>query len=181
MITIQDFWRVDDHIEAKWGKVAYKHIDYCGLIPVRPLERHPYFCTPKNSLTFAATGGDGVHYGMVQGVNQQGHPGPVVMTVPMATNNNVIVAEDLDEFFSLGYYAGWSGLDEIVYRLDEAIKYYAGPDADLSKEESTFLEMIRKEFQIQHIPLTKKRLEALEKLYFHQLDIGNLEDWEAQF
>ena len=103
------------------------------------------------------------------------------MTVPMASKENVIVAEGLDEFFSLGYYAGWDGLDQIVYQLDYALACYPGPNEDMSKEQMAFLGLIRNEFGTKHIPLTKKRLDELEKHYFSKLDVGGLDEWEAQF
>ncbi len=171
MVTIEDFWRIDDQIKATWGKKLYQHIDYCGLEPVRPLQHHGYFCTPTNSLTFAATGGDGVHFGIVTSSKQKEAVGPVVMTVPMADTKNVVVAENLEEFFSLGYYAGWFALEEIVYDLEGIIEYYAKPDAELTKQQTAFLEMIRKELPIQHIPLMKVRLNELEKAYLPLLKI----------
>ena len=171
MITIEDFWKIDDQIMAKWGKKFYQHINYCGLEPLRPLQHRGYFCTPKNSLTFAVTGGDGVHFGIVTGSKQKATAGPIVMTVPMAKTNNVVVAENLNEFFSIGYHVGWFALDELVYDPEWAIEYFAKPDAELTKQETAFLEMLRKELPIQHVPLLKTRLDELEKVYLPILEI----------
>ena len=110
-MTIENYWRIDDIIKDKWGKNAYKYIDYCGLEPVRPMTHFGYFCTPKNSKTFASTGGDGVHFGFVDVQGANSDSGPIVMTVPMAETNNVIVAEDLEEFFCIGYFVGWFALE----------------------------------------------------------------------
>jgi hypothetical protein len=174
MITIEGFWKIDDLIKAKWGKKAYKYINYCGLEPVRPPHNIGYFCTPKNSLTFATTGGDGVHFGIVNGINLKGNVGPIVMTVPMAQTNNVVVAEDLEEFFSIGYYVGWFALEQIVYDLDDAITHFSKSDEDMEKEALLFLEIIRKELTFNHIPLSKQRLNELERSYFERLEIDEL-------
>lgn len=174
MITIKDFWRIDDQIKAKWGKKFYQHIDYCGLIPIRPLENRGYFCTPKNSLSFASTGGDGVHFGIITDSKQKDASGPIVMTVPMAHTNNVVVAEDLTEFFSLGYHVGWSALEQIVYDLDETIDYFSKSDAEITKEELLFLKIFREELSLKPTSLTKTRLSELEKLYFPMLEVGQL-------
>ena len=173
MITIEDFWRIDDLIKAKWGRKFYQYIDYCGLEPVRPLVHDGYFCTPKNTLTFATTGGNGVHFGIITDTNSNETSGPIVMTVPMADTKNVVVAEDLNEFFSLGYYVGWFALEEIVYDLDETVDYFSKPDKEITQEKNAFLEIIRKEFTVHHIPLSKVRLDELEKTYLSILEIDN--------
>ncbi len=41
-----------------------------------------YWCTPSNSITFATTGGDGVHYGLLDIGSGFNDESPVVMTVP---------------------------------------------------------------------------------------------------
>lgn len=171
MITIEDFYRIDDQIKATWGKNLYKYIDYCGLEPIRPMQCAGYFCTPKNSLTFASTGGDGVHFGIVSGSNNKVNAGPIVMTVPMADINNVVVAEDLEEFFSIGYYVGWFALEQILYDLEEAIEYFSKPDDEMSQKEIRFLDMVRKELSIKPVPLSKQRLKELEEMYFPVLKI----------
>ena len=173
MITIQQFWEIDDHIKSKWGAKFYNHIDYCGLEPVRPLEHLGYFCTPKNSLTFASTGGEGVHFGFLD--KNKPNESPIVMTVPMSDTHNVIVAEDLKEFFSIGYYVGWFAMEQLVYDQEETIEYFSKPDAETDENEIRFLELIRDKFQIQHRPLTAARLEELKAKYFDQIEISEPE------
>ena len=175
MTSIDDFWRVDDLIKSKWGKDAYKFIDYCGLEPIRPMENFGYFCTPENSKTFAATGGDGVHFGIVDGKNDNGMVGPIVMTVPMADIQNVIVAEDLEEFFRLGYHVGWFSMEQLVYNLDSTLEYYSKPDEEMTEEETRFLELLRNELNMETRPLTKERLATLEMMYFGRLKVGTSE------
>ena len=170
MIKIEDFWKVDDLIKEKWGRKYFNYISYCGLNPVRPLERYDYFCTPKNTQTFATTGGNGVHFGIVD------NSGPIVMTVPMASENNAVVATDLEEFFSIGYHVGWFGLEELVYDFEATITYFNEPDNDLDVEELRFLKLMRDQLKLSHFPLTAERLSHLKNQYFESLDIGGLED-----
>ncbi len=177
MSTIEDFWKIDDLIKSKWGKKFYNFIDFCGITPIRPPKHYGYFCTPKNALTFARTGGNGVHFGLVKGIETPNHLEPVVMTVPMAENHNVIIAENLAEFFSLGYYNGWDALEEIVYNQERAIHYYATPEQNLSEKQTRFLKIIRSELPIQPQMLNKERLEDLQKKYFHQLEVATLDEW----
>ncbi|SDK20631.1 hypothetical protein SAMN05421823_102140 [Catalinimonas alkaloidigena] len=171
MTRIEDFWRVDDLIKERYGTKWYNHVDYCGLIPVRPLQNLNYFCTPRNSITFATTGGDGVHFGLMTEDNAEVSDGPVVMTVPMAPKNNVIVAETFAEFLSLGYHVGWSALEELVYDEEEAIAYFSKPDPELDQEEQRFLTIIREELKIELQPLSTNRLAELHNRYFHRLVI----------
>src|SRR5687767_64611 len=74
--------------------------DPVGLILQIPPGRRDYHCTPLNSVTFASTGGDGVHFGFlhVEGCSLS----PVVMTVPMSDVHNFVVGESLFEFLCLG-------------------------------------------------------------------------------
>lgn len=173
MITIQQFWDLDDYIESTWGDKFYNHIDYCGLEPVRPMEHYGYFCTPKNSLTFASTGGDGVHFGFLD--SRKLNEGPIVMTVPMSDTCNVIVAEDLREFFSIGYHIGWFGLEQLVYDEEGTIEDFSKPDESMDENEIRFLDLIKHRLQIQHMPLTSKRLKELKTKYFHLIEISDPE------
>lgn len=167
MTTIRDFLKLWDKVKEKWGRHFYKHVFSCGLEPVINSE-YTYESTPKNSITFAATGGEGVHFGIVIDHDDVKGQNPVVMTVPMMSAN-VILAEDLDEFLGIGYYNGWFGLEQLVYDFDSTIEYYSSPDDNLSKEEANFLEFVREEFKIVYCPLTKGRLGELQTRYHKTL------------
>ena len=82
------------------------------------------------------------------------------MTVPMSDIYNVIVAEHLQEFFSIRYYVGWFAMEQLVYDQEETIEYFSKPDEETDENEMRFLELIRDRFQIQHRPLTTERLET---------------------
>ncbi len=175
IITLEDLWRIDDEIKGRWGKYVNEYINYCGLEPIRPLENGGYSSTPQNSLAFARTGGDGVHYSIVNAGSENELNGPIVMTVPMASKNNLIIAEDLTEFFSIGYYIGWFGLEVLVYDLEQYIDDFSRPDPEMSEEEMRFIEMVRNQLKIKYQPITKRRLGELEDKYFNQLVINDLD------
>ncbi|WP_238015603.1 hypothetical protein KZZ52_55580 [Dactylosporangium sp. AC04546] len=74
-----------------------------------------YDSTPINVTTFASTGGDGVHFSVVN-VNDGNGVWPVVMTVPMAFDcPNTIVGGDLREFLALGCRTGYLYLERLAY------------------------------------------------------------------
>jgi hypothetical protein len=90
-----------------------------GLMLERDLGRWEYWCTPTNAATFASTGGDGVHFSLVDLGDGIGDASPVVMTVPMAFGDDLrpswIVGETLVDFLALGLDGGWSTLEQLAY------------------------------------------------------------------
>ena len=170
-ISLSKLWQLDDLIKERWGRKFYNHIDYCGLIPVRDPGEFNYDCTPKNSLIFASTGGNGVHFGIINGAN--GTKGPIVMTSPMAEVSNMVIAENLEEFFSIGFHVGWFALEQLAYDRDDTIKYQNQPDPDLNAAQIRFLELVRSHFNLSHSPLSTNKLEWLQNEYFHHLEIDN--------
>lgn len=90
--------------------------DPIGIILIRPLKNIEYESTPRNSLTFAETGGDGVHFGLVQMEGQILEKSPVVMTVPANYGEeNLIVGGNLHEFLCLGSRMGYFLLEQLTY------------------------------------------------------------------
>src|SRR4051812_10143774 len=109
MTSKQDFLRISDRVKEKWGRKFYRYVDFCGLEPVTE-ENYGYESTPTNTVTFATTGGDGVHFGLLTDARLSEQP--IVMTVPMVSKN-IILADTLDEFFGLGFYNGWLPLEQL--------------------------------------------------------------------
>ena len=96
-----------------------------GLFIHDELGRWTYPDTPMNSVTFASTGGDGVHFGVLTTLVSDGQDGPVVMTVPL--KGNVVIAESVREFLELGYHHGWFHLEQLAYRPAWTVEKYAEP------------------------------------------------------
>ncbi len=157
---------------AHFGETAEEVFEPCGLILCRPDEENPYWCTPANVVTFARTGGDGVHYSYLPAA-AGGSVCPVVMTVPMAAFEqrecNVVIAESFDEFFSLGYFVGWFSLEELVYDRACAIAYFSVPDPDHAEWCSPRLAFIRQALKIKPGPPHEARLSELDAKYSNRL------------
>ncbi len=91
--------------------------------------------TPINTLTFARTGGDDVHFGMLATNGLYGDSSPIVMTVPIADENpeeaNFIVGENLHAFLCVGCTHGYGSLEELAYgKQHELFDFLAGPGDD---------------------------------------------------
>lgn len=172
-MDVEDLFKVYTYIKDTWGKHSYKYIDYCGIEPVMPAESLYYSCTPRNSVTFARTGAEGVHFSIVNDSNTT-VSGPIIMTVPMAATTNIVVAETLNEFLSLGCFGGWSALEQISYNLEKVISYYSYNNFETSDTEDRFLSLIRSAFKLKSIPLSQHRLEQLEEKFFAQLQIDHI-------
>ena len=89
-----------------------------GLIIHRHLDRLSYESTPSNVWTFASTGGDGVHFSLLDLGEGPTESSPVVMTVPMAFGDrepNWVLGESLRDFLALGRGIGYFSLDQLAY------------------------------------------------------------------
>ena len=85
-----------------------------------------YDQTPVNSVTFASTGGDGVHYGFLVDSHLPDNASPVVMTVPMADQPNRVVGRNLRHFLGLGRRAGYFALEQLQYDFAETVRELDG-------------------------------------------------------
>lgn len=95
--------------------------DPIGLILRAPPQHGGHWCTPTNSISFATTGGDGVHYSWVTLPDRDPDFCPIVMTVPMCDTPNVIVGANLREFLCLGCRFGYFSLEQLVYSRTSTI------------------------------------------------------------
>lgn len=79
------------------------------------------FCTPLNCRTFAATGGDGVHFSFLIQNDRIDDRSPVVMTLPGNCGESPILGENLYDFLCLGMWNGWFVLEYIPQNLESCI------------------------------------------------------------
>lgn len=165
---MDQLWALADNVAAS-GRTDGELFGECGLFLVRPLVRWEYFCTPLNTLTFASTGGDGVHYGLLSIAGAPFDQLPVVMTVPMSDQNNVVVAETLKEFLGLGYFVGWFSLEQLSYDANWAVSYFSQPDPDTWPEREKELRLIRDELSIKYAALSLSRIQDLSDQYLSLL------------
>ena len=170
MVSLQSLWNVVDLLGKALGKDPDHVLDPCGLLLQRPLQRSKYASTPRNSLTFARTGGDGVHYSLLEVSGRPSDLQPIVMTVPMA-GRNVVLAETFEEFLCLGYHVGWFSLEQVVYDLAKAADYFAQPDPEAWQDREELLSILRRELGLRHVRLSTVRLDELEAKYAISIDV----------
>jgi hypothetical protein len=164
--SLTALWDVADDLGRAASKSGDLALDPVGLLLVRPLERWDYDCTPANSLTFAHTGGDGVHFGLLQVGGVAPASFPIVMTVPGVFDDcNRIVAGDFDEFLSVGAINGWFSLEQLVYDLDVALAYLATPDPEVWPDRNRIVALVRKRLGVTPAPLTGARFQVLQDAY----------------
>ncbi|HYQ04074.1 MAG TPA: hypothetical protein VER96_35615 [Polyangiaceae bacterium] len=132
-----------------------------GLRVHETCNRWTYSATPVNSLTFASTGGDGVHFGLLQIASMSSSNGPVVMTVPAASRANHVVAGSIAEFLGLGCAHGWFSLEQLAYRPEYALNLYA--DAEPPTDSS--IAQLFGYLSVKPTALGAARLEALARQF----------------
>ncbi len=165
---LRDLYAVAEIAAAQYGLSAEGVFDPCGLLLETPPQSGYYRCTPKNALTFARTGGDGVHYsylampGLPEGIV------PIVMTMP-AVAQNFVVAESFDEFLGVGYHVGWFAVEQIAYQATEAEAYFAQPDRDAGPRKTALMALLRERLALQHVQLRRERVELLTQRYAEHL------------
>jgi hypothetical protein len=128
-----------------------------------------YACTPKGALTFARTGGGGVHYSYLPGLNEDTSREPIVMTMPAMWPPNYVVAEGFEEFLGIGFYVGWFAIEQVIYEPDWAAEYFAKEDLDQHEDVRARLAMLRKAMKVKHVPLSAKRVAHLTEKYSARL------------
>src|SRR5688500_1004029 len=125
---LQQLYDAARTIGQRFDRSAASVFDPCGLILQEPPRPSYYWCTPKSAVTFAITGGDGVHYSHLCLPDIAPNREPIVMTMPANDQLNYVVAEGFNEFLGLGFNVGWFALEQISYQPDWALKYFAAAD-----------------------------------------------------
>lgn len=149
------------------------YFDYAGIIPEDD-ENSRYDSSPTNTKVFSRTGGDGVHYSILELSDKIQ---PIVMTVPMNFGNsmnhyNWIIGENLNEFLSIGILNGWFPLEQLCYNNKWVIEFYENENSDIEYQNDgdiQFVRKLQKRFRIRHVPLNNTRLKVLEDKYFKEL------------
>ena len=123
-----------------------EHYSHQGTILYQP------GTTPDKTVAFAHTGGDDVHFSLVESDGGFGDESLVVMTVPMAegsaSESNVVVGADLHEFLCLGCIHGFFDLENLVYKRQETTDMLSGPPTDQEPEDREMLDRFRQELNL---------------------------------
>ncbi len=178
LTALQDF-------DAAHGKDAATLWDV-GLILLNPPERAWCDDTPTNGHIFATTGGDSVHFCLLEVEGQVTEESPVVMVVPCNSRApRLVVGDTLRDFLSLGGTIGYFFLEQLVYKFDETLGYlfdyeaftrhsYYGeepPEDDLEDlvAQRELLAALSKEFALAPWPDARASFDALQKKWSHHM------------
>lgn len=161
--TWRELWAVAEE-EAQRDAVDPRYVfEDIGLMLQPPDEPLPvtYDATPRDAVTFASTGGDGVHFSAAHGASAA----IILMTVPMQFERpNVVVGSTLREFLSLGSAAGFFWLEQLAYDYACTVSALAaGPTAENDEAERQ-LTLLRERLALPPWPDPKARLDELQAL-----------------
>jgi hypothetical protein len=154
----------------------------CGMDIYRPpLECGTYLETPTNSVRFAHTGGNGVHFSFLLPETESWSQSPVVMTCPANAPPNVIVGKNLTEFLCLGLRTGFFMLERLCGYVEEFnaghpfVRDYLEPDrlAEwVDPKDAMALRKLAKEFGLNPWKSPGERLEELQSRHLPALTYG---------
>ncbi len=153
-----------------------------GLILHPRLKRCGYWCDPTNCLTFASTGGDGVHFSFVVRDGKVTEKSPVVITVPVGFDHpNLIGGESLFDFLCLGYHRGYFALE--TASADAFFQAYASSEWQptenwhyavgygVDEQQRRLLNFLIAKLGLRPWKDLKRKFERLQKLYIPLLEM----------
>lgn len=170
--SLSRLWALSGQSLPEGGEAYNTRFDSIGLLLAWPLKPSAYdWCAPANVLRFAGTGGDGVHFGLLLLDGVLSEDSPVVMTVPMAMedNTNFIVGANLSDFLALGSRRGYFFLEQLAYKPDWLLNELADTEfgEDVSDEERELLTAIGDAFGLRPWGgQVANRLDWLKKEFF---------------
>jgi hypothetical protein len=136
-----------------------------GLILQRPPKLATYAQTPPNTLAFAWTGGDGVHFNLVLGNNLAVEDSPILMVVPMSFKRpRAVVGRSLRDFLALGMGSGFFALERLAYDPDSFLREYPGGANRMSDRAREQLRLLRTTFGVEPWTDARAHLNELKEL-----------------
>lgn len=150
--------------------------DDAGLIWIAPVRNFGSDVTPLNCVTFAATGGDSVHYSWLELPGRDADSAPIVMTVPCAGDGrqNIVVGESLRDFLNLGCRYGYFALEQLAYDWHGTIKELEKKsiDPDAWPDKIARLEQLTTHFALEPWERPGEKLTQLQRQYGHFAIVG---------
>jgi len=170
-MNLDRLWRLTGQNRVTFKETQTLYFDAIGLILLKDIQNFGYWCTPTNTLTFATTGGDGVHFSFLSDDEAVDDNCPIVMTIPNADMPNMIVGENLLDFLSLGYRCGFFNLEQIVYNFKKQVALLDTKEypKDMEAKEIELLKTIENEFLLKPWDNHISRLHQLRQKYIHDL------------
>lgn len=167
-------WNVAEQLAATTGGKPETTFEHIGLLlerPDAPDQYGGYIASPLNTATFARTGGDGTHFGVVY-TDDDAIVTPVVMTVPLQDDDpNHILGSSLPEFLALGHLTGFTDLESLAYG-------HSPEDLHRPSDDPTrrpLLQTLTTEFTLTPWPDIPARLEALANKHTKSLALDYAE------
>ena len=174
-MTFDQLWRFAQEEAYLSNTTSESVFQSIGLRLEYPTNPWQYYCTPRNTKTFASTGCDGVHYSFLESPVLL--HSPIVMTVPMSfANPNIVVAETLYEFLCLGCRTSYFALESLS-SCDSDFDSLKSQDyaADLSDMQVGYLHKLSKTFGLFPYVTLEWRLAQLQSKYLDFLQMGEVE------
>ena len=162
--SLEKLWNLTGAHRDGYKDSENAYFDPIGLILLKDPVCWGYWCTPINTISFATTGGDGVHFGFLCEKNTPTENSPIVMTLPSADTSNIIIGENFKEFLSFGCRLGYFELEQIEYQPEVYIPFLDTNNypEEMPAEEVEMLKVIEHEFKIKPIISHKARLAELK-------------------
>ncbi len=186
MDKLEHLWSIAV-IEGKRRELQFPTVfDPIGLILIKPIAQEQYKSTPLNSMAFATTGGDGVHFSLIEINGEISDHSPIVMTVPMNFGNeNLIVGSNFNDFLCLGCEVSFFFLELLTYRdtKSETLYWLSHPEewvkslkSDLNNIEGSditinLLKLLRSELDLHPWDNIEEKLQSLDDKYFSLLEL----------
>jgi len=177
-LAYERFRRFAGELAREMGTTVEMVFEPIGLMLQPEGSRFDYWCTPTNSVTFAGTGGDGVHFGRL--LPDAGAVVPVVMSVPTNDVANLVVAADFMGFLRLGYHRGFFALEQFVYDWEDAVEIHSRPDVDQERQERLLLEPLRAEFALEPPADIAASIKAADEAHSNRLVVPDFDEWCAK-
>jgi len=170
-MNLDRLWKLTGENRDTFKQTQNLYFSRIGLNLFKDIQNFEYWCTPMNSLTFATTGGDGVHFGFLSDDGEINDNCPIVMTIPNADMPNTIVGENLLEFLSLGCRYGFFNLEQIVYNFKKQVALLDTKEypQEMEAKEIELLKTIENEFLLKPWDNHIARLHQLRQKYIHNL------------
>lgn len=169
---LAELWNYDQVLRAEGKDGLYA----LGLDLVIPPDNVGLFPSPRNSLRFARTGGNGVHFSLICVDNVISDKSPVIVTVPFSSDGNVVVGKDLREFLCLGCRVGFGSMEGLADDFDSRTrKEYQNsevPDAlDWKASWFVLLEEFAQHFRLRPWQDVTARLSDLQEEFLPLLEL----------
>jgi hypothetical protein len=153
-----------------------------GLILYSRPKHGGYWCTPTNTLAFAGTGGNGVHFSFLVEDGKVTQTSPIVITIPATFGHpNFIGGESLFDFLCLGYHRGYFALETIAsdkfLQAYSSAKWQPKEEWDLAvgngvdEHQRQLLDFLIEKLGLSPWKDLKRRFHRLQKLYMPLLEI----------